>query len=383
MSPPTISICHAIYRLDYGGMENGLINLINGLGPEFEHTILTLAGSSAFANRIRMPVRHVDLAKRPGQDWGLYRRAYDFLNANRFDIFHSRNLATLELQLPARLAGVPFRIHGEHGLDMHDLENVRARYRWMRRIIGTGVHRFVALSEALERYLIAAVRLPPERVRRICNGVDCQRFLPAETAALRRDARQILPAPLRPGFLFGSVGRMQPVKDPLTLVDAFIALCRQTPGAVVGAPGLVMIGDGPLREVALQRLADAELAERAWLPGSREDVAALLPLMDVFVLPSLAEGISNAILEAMAAGLPVVAAAVGGNPELVVEGHTGRLVPAGDAAALAAAMAAFHAAPEIAAGAGVAARARALESFSLDTMVARYRSLYLEGYDGR
>ena len=366
-----LRVCHAIYRLDYGGMENGLVNLINRLGPQFEHTILTLAGNSEFRDRIKVPVQIVDLGKREGQDWAIYRHALRFLRAQNFDVFHTRNLATLELQLPAAIARVPYRIHGEHGLDVHDIENKNRKYRLMRRVFGLGVHRFVALSGALESYLINDVGISSKRVARICNGVDCDKFNPDG------DARERFPSHVRDKFLFGTVGRMQAVKDPMTLVEAFIRLREREAENGVSPSALVMFGDGALHAKALARLAEAGQAEHSWLPGNCPDVDKFLPALDVFILPSLAEGISNAILEAMACGLPVIATAVGGNPELVAVDETGRLVPHADPRAMCEAMWGYRSTPQQAVAEGAAARERALANFSLQTMVQRYDDLYL------
>jgi glycosyltransferase involved in cell wall biosynthesis len=118
------------------------------------------------------------------------------------------------------------------------------------------------------------------------------------------------------------------------------------------------------------------VADLAWLTGARTDVADLLRMLDVFVLPSLAEGISNTILEAMATGLPVVATDVGGNGELIDGGRTGVLVQSGDVAALADALARYANAPEAARLAGLAGRARAEQLYALDAMVAQYEALY-------
>jgi len=138
----------------------------------------------------------------------------------------------------------------------------------------------------------------------------------------------------------------------------------------------VMLGGGPLLEAARQRLADAGAAEQAWLPGDRSDVAQLLPQFDVFALTSLAEGISNTVLEALACGLPVVATAVGGNVELVDDGATGRLLPAGDSAGLAAALRELLEQPERRQAWGRAARQAALDRFSMDGMLAAYAGVY-------
>ena len=137
-----------------------------------------------------------------------------------------------------------------------------------------------------------------------------------------------------------------------------------------------MVGDGPLRAQAQALLDEAGATALAWLPGERADVADVMRGLHCFVLPSLAEGISNTILEAMASGLPVVATAVGGNPELVGQGRTGSLVPAADCGALAQTLVAMAANPRRACEWGRAARADVEARFSLQAMVTAYQGLY-------
>ncbi len=170
-----------------------------------------------------------------------------------------------------------------------------------------------------------------------------------------------------------SVLRFSPIKDPLNLVRAFIAARRDPAGAKLR---LAMIGDGPLRESALQELAAAQLADQAWLPGSRDDVAALLREANLYVLGSLREGISNTVLESMSSGLPVIATRTGGNLELVQEDRTGRLVRPGDSAELAAALLRYARDPAVLAAHGQAARERIRKEYSLHRMLQDYEALY-------
>lgn len=370
-------ICHVIYRLDYGGLENGLVNLINALpAAEWDHKIVCLAGFSAdFRERLRGDVEVLECTKAPGQDFGLYWRMWRLLRRLRPDIVHTRNLATLEVQLPAWLAGVPVRIHGEHGHDVNDVDNGRQRYRVLRRLFAPLVTHWVTVSALLQDYLTSQVGIAPAHVRRLCNGVDTRRFTP-----VRDPLRAVLAgAPFQPTgrFIMGTIGRMQAVKDQLTLAHAFIEVLRLRPDwrALVA---LVMVGDGPLREQAQRLLCEAGLADIVWLPGTRSDTPALLNALDLFVLPSLAEGISNTILEAMACAVPVLATRVGGNPELVVEGVTGQLVARADPAALAHLLVSYVEDPARAVAQGVAARARIESDFSLAGMLERYAQLYRE-----
>jgi sugar transferase (PEP-CTERM/EpsH1 system associated) len=370
-------ICHVIYRLDYGGLENGLVNLINALPTaDWDHKIVCLAGFSAdFRERLRGDVEVLECTKAPGQDFGLYWRMWRLLRKLRPDIVHTRNLATLEVQLPAWLAGVPVRIHGEHGHDVNDVDNGRQRYRVLRRLFAPLVTQWVTVSALLQDYLTTQVGIAPARVRRLCNGVDTRRFTP-----VRDPLRAVLAgAPFSPTgrFIIGTIGRMQAVKDQLTLAHAFIEVLRLRPDWRARV-ALVMVGDGPLREHAQRLLAEADLADIVWLPGTRSDTPALLNALDLFVLPSLAEGISNTILEAMACAVPVLATRVGGNPELVVEGVTGQLVARADPAALAHLLVSYVEDPARAVAQGVAARARIESDFSLAGMIERYAQLYRE-----
>ena len=300
--------------------------------------------------------------------WRLLRRL-------RPDIVHTRNLATLEVQLPAWLAGVPVRIHGEHGHDVNDVDNGRQRYRVLRRLFAPLVTHWVTVSALLQDYLTTQVGIAPARVRRLCNGVDTRRFTPVRD----RQRAVLAGAPFAPNgrFIIGTIGRMQAVKDQLTLAHAFIEVLRLRPDWRARV-ALVMVGDGPLREHAQRLLAEADLADIVWLPGTRSDTPALLNALDLFVLPSLAEGISNTILEAMACAVPVLATRVGGNPELVVEGVTGQLVARADPAALAHLLVSYVEDPARAVAQGVAARARIESDFSLAGMIERYAQLYRE-----
>ena len=176
-------------------------------------------------------------------------------------------------------------------------------------------------------------------------------------------------------FVFGTVGRLDQVKDQASLVRAFARLCQHSDDARTGL-GLVIAGDGPWRARLESAVAESGCADRIWLAGARSDVPQILQSLDCFVLPSLGEGISNTILESMACGLPVIATAVGGNPELVIEGETGHLVPAGDPKALAAAMQSLLDAPQQCRQFGTAGRRRIEAKFSLDAMVGAYMSLY-------
>jgi sugar transferase (PEP-CTERM/EpsH1 system associated) len=298
----------------------------------------------------------------------------------RPDIVHTRNLAALEASVPAFLARVPIRIHGEHGRDVGDLDGTDRGGQRLRRLFKPFVHQYVALSKDLERYLLERIRVPKERVVQFYNGVDTELFRPAQ------DGREPLPLAAGLGspdtFVIGTVGRMQEVKDPLTLARAFVEVLRIAPEAKRRLR-LVMIGDGPLRNHVASVLKEAGLMELAWFAGERSDVSGLLRGLDLFVLPSLAEGVSNTVLEAMASGLPVVATAVGGNPELVKEGQTGCLVPRADPRSMANAILRYATDITACQRHGAQARITVERCFSISKMISSYVDLYDRMLAGR
>jgi sugar transferase (PEP-CTERM/EpsH1 system associated) len=365
-------IAHVIYRLDFGGLENGLVNLINGT-PDYRHAVVCIDDFTDFRKRInRGDVEVYALKKRKGHDLSVYAKLYRLFRELQPAIVHSRNLAGLDSLIPAFAAGVPVRVHGEHGRDVNDLDGQRRRYRWLRRAFKPFVHHYIALSRDLEKYLRGPIGIDSARVSQIYNGVNVQRFQPRE---LDEPRARVHGFNERGTVVIGTVGRMKEVKDQLTLVRAFIWSLKTIPEARQHLR-LVIVGDGPLLQPARVLLTEAGFADRAWLPGARNDVHEILRDLDVFVLPSLAEGISNTILEAMACGLPVIATDVGGNPELVQEEVTGRLVPRRDLGALSQAIGFYLSHPEACARHGREARRVVERSFSLGAMVRGYVNVY-------
>ncbi len=367
-------VLHVFYRFDVGGLENGVVNLINHMPADaYRHAILALTEVTDFRQRIRRDdVQFISLRKPPGHLFKLFPRLVRIFREIKPAIVHSRNLAALEVTVPAWLARVPVRIHGEHGRDVGDLDGSNKTYQWVRRAYNPFVSHWIALSRDLATYLTGRVGIPARKLAQIYNGVDAERFKPA-----------VAPEPTfadcpfrRPEhWLVGTVGRMQTVKDQTLLARAFIRALEIAPELRTRLR-LAMVGDGPLRAEAQALLDAAGVADLAWLPGERHDIPEVLRGLDCFVLPSLAEGISNTILEAMASGLPVIATNVGGNPELVSEGQIGCLVPPGDPEAMARAIIAYARNPDQARTAGRQGRAEVERRFSLDAMVGAYQRLY-------
>ena len=367
-------VLHVVYRFSVGGLENGVVNLINRMpAARWRHGVLALTEiDPEFTRRIeRDDVSFVSLRRPPGQGLRALPQLWRTFRELRPSVVHSRNLAALEAQLPALLAGVPARVHGEHGRDMADLHLTNRNHRWTRHAYRPFVHHYVALSRDLADHLQGPIGVPASRITQLYNGVDTTRFAPAAQRL------PIVGCPfVEPGlFVVGTVGRMQAVKAQTLLAHAFVSALRQAPD-MRSTLRLVLAGEGPLRADCAAILRDGGVADLAWFAGERSDVPDVMRGLDCFVLPSLAEGISNTILEAMASGLPVVATAVGGNADLVAHGRTGEIVPVGDAGVMAGALLSLARNRPLATQQGRAGRQSVLERFSLDAMVDAYSKIY-------
>jgi sugar transferase (PEP-CTERM/EpsH1 system associated) len=360
-APPLIA--HIVYGLDYGGLENGLVNLINGLPREAaRHTVICLTRATDFRQRIRRPdVTVHELHKQPGKDPATYLRLWRLLRSLKPTVVHTRNAGVIDCQAVACLAGVPVRIHGWHGWDVDDLHGTSPRRRRLRQACDRFIHRHIAVSRQLADWLQQADGVSPDRVTHICNGVDIERFAPALKA----------PGP----FVIGTVARLQAVKDQQTLLRAVALLMAGHP-QLRDTLRLRLVGDGPERRALEALVLELGIGDVTAMPGFSDDVPAVLRSFDVFALPSLNEGISNTILEAMACGVPVIATNVGGNPELVLDGVTGSLIPVGDPATLSARLSQYATDPALLQAHGAAARHRVEQQFSIPTMLANYAELY-------
>lgn len=374
-SRPVPTVVHVLYQLAAGGMENGVVNLVNRIpGERFHHILISLTECTGFQSRIcNRSVEVFALHKRPGKDLGAYVRLWSRLLRLRPDIVYTHSLATLDVQLFALLAGVPGRIHGEHGQHSSGMIPGQPARTRLRKFAGPLVHHYTTVSGDLTRFLLGPVGIPPARVTQIYNGVDTERFHPrGKTGRPSLGGDGFLPGD---AIVIGTVGRMEKIKDPITLVRAFLYLLDVEP-ALAPRLRLVLIGEGPLREECRQLLRKAGAEDLAWLPGERNDIPEILRGLDVFVLPSISEGTSNTILEAMATSLPVVATDVGGNPELVEAGKTGWMAPPADPQSMARAIAGYLKDPHTRTAHGDAGRSRVESRFSMRAMVENYIAVY-------
>jgi sugar transferase (PEP-CTERM/EpsH1 system associated) len=379
--PPLVA--HVIHRLDFGGLENGVVNLVNHTPADrYRQAIVCLAGFNPVVRaRIqRTDVTVISLDKRPGKDFGSYARMWRTLRRLRPSVVHTRNLGTVDMQWIAALAGIRRRVHGEHGWEATDPWGTAKRSLRIRRACRPVIHRYVPMSQDIASWLKRDVGVDPSRIHQVYNGVDTRKFAPAlsqpptdDAAGLVRDAGDGSGALVT----IGTVGRLAPIKNQAALVRALRAIFDQRPD-LVDRVRLVIVGDGPVRGELESLAAGLGLSPHVQFTGESSDTAKLMRRFDIFVLPSVNEGISNTILEAMATGLPVVAADVGGNPELVRQGVTGSLYGRDDACGMVRALLRYLDDPKLRRAHGLAGRQRAVQNFSLDSMVEGYLHLYDE-----
>ena len=369
--PAPIRIMHFVDGLGQGGLENGLVNLIERLDPErFEHVVCAIRqlGPSADRlpkDRVRVMCLEMKSADSTLQVGTLARSIRDA----QPDIVHSRNWGAIEAVIGGRLARIRAVVHSEHGLEADAGAKEPWRRRVFRRFAFEMAHRVVSVSYQLRDLHARRTGFSAKRISVIHNGVDGRRF--SSDAEARVQVRRELG--ISPDeFCIGSVGNLLPVKDHRTLLEAFDRIARTAPDC-----RLVLFGEGSER-ARLEAFADAhpEWRKRVSFLGSSSRIAEMLNALDVYVLPSISEGICNSLLEAMANGLPVVATATGGNPEVIVDGESGALVPVGDAERLAKKLLELHAAKDLRVQLGQRALRRVAESFSMDSMVRNYAQMY-------
>lgn len=355
-----IHVGHVLLSLRPGGLENGVVNVINGLDRrEFLSSVCCLQSSGEFARRITDErCRILEFGLRPGNDPRLVWRLARAFRKLRLDIVHTRNAESFFYgALAARLAGVPALVHSEHGRVFPERWHRALAQRWLLRNASCAF----AVSQQLADQLVTEIGVRPGTFRVIYNGVDTRRFAGPESAERRGPGGEIA---------IGSVGRLAPVKNYGLLLKAVARLPPDLRWR------LVLVGDGPQRGELDQTAAELGIAARVSFLGHREDVAAVLGDLDVFVLPSDSEGMSNTLLEAMAAGVAVIASDVGGNREVIEAGRSGLLFARGDAAAAAKAIQQLVTDAALRERLAKAGLQRANTTFALRTMLSAYEDLY-------
>jgi len=365
-----VKVTQIIHSLNPGGLENGIINLVNNMDDfKFENTICCLTQGGDFEKRLNKNIKVSKMFKKPGNDYQLYIKLIKYLKEIKPTIVHTRNWAGMDGIIVAKIAGVPIIIHGEHGFEIADLISQNRKRKFIRKLVlSTMVDKIVTVSKNLKNRLINEIKIKPEKIIHIPNGVDTNKF-----NIYRKEFTRKKFGFKKGDFIIGIVARLDPIKNHKTLISAFKEIVTIHPNT-----NLVIVGDGSLRNKLENQTYQLGIKNKVIFMGERDDVPEILKTFDIFVLPSLNEGMSNTILEAMATCIPVIASNVGGNPELVIDGRTGFLFPTNDVESLVQKIKTYILHPELKQKHGYNAHKRVEEKFSLDQMVRRYEELYLE-----
>jgi glycosyltransferase involved in cell wall biosynthesis len=361
---------YVVDHLKVGGAQTHLVQLLSRLDRRrFQPMVCALKAHGELAQVLRsMDVPVFDGGLGPSlKSWGglgVLRRLIRLMKLQQVHVAHSYlfhpNVLT---PIAARVAHVRVAIASKRSLDRYPSPMPRYACK-----LGNALaDRITVNAEAVARFVAAEEGCPRDKMVLIPNGVnEAALHLSADGRGKRCELGVPLEAPV-----VGVVARLAWKKGIRHLLEA-------APGLVGTLPELriIIVGDGPLRSDLEALASSLGIRQHVMFLGSRQDTLELLSTFDVFVLPSDIEGMSNALLEAMAAGRPVVATDVGGNPEVVVDGETGFLVPPGDGERMAAAIVKLLESPDMAEEMGAAGRRRVTEQYRVEIMVRRIENLY-------
>jgi L-malate glycosyltransferase len=366
-------VFHLVDSLKVGGTETQAVELALRMPVSaYEITLGCLRAEGSLLDKLKgSAVRVREFHPRGGLDSpaGLYQltRLSAFLRRERFDVVHTHDLWSNLMGVPAaRLAGVPAIISSRRDLAHFDWYRGRKR-RWLRRIQNLSS---IVLANAtpIRDALIAEDGFAPEKLRVIHNGVDTEKFQRAKP-----DRERLFPG-AENAKLVVLVGNMHSdVKGHPWLIAAAPAVLQEFPNT-----RFVFAGDGEARPIFEKQVAKSGWQENFEFLGPRSDIPDVLASCDIAVLPSRAEGLPNAVLEYMAAGLPTVASLVGGNTELVEDGVTGLLVPPEDSKALSRALLRLLRDPALSRQIAAGGQRRAVENFSFERLIREVDGLYTE-----
>ena len=374
-----ISVVHVITRLTLGGAADNTLRQIDAMtraGYDSALAVGIAASEASFVERARrqgcrlIDVPTLERDPAPARDVRALVRLVRLLRRRRAAIVHTHTSKAGFLgRLAARLARTPAIVHQPHGHIFYGYYGraVTALYVALERIAARWSDRLITLTDhEIEEHLALGIGRRPQFVT-VPSGVPTAEL--RARAPARAVARAALGLPAD-AFVVAALGRLVPVKGFDLLVEAMPALLAAVPGAHA-----IVIGDGPEETALAARAERLGVSARVRLYGARPDVAAILAGVDVLAAPSRNEGMGRALVEAMALGVPVVGADVGGIPSVVGDDEAGRLVPPGDAPALAAALVELGRDASMRAKLAEVARERA-EAFSTEVADARMLDLY-------
>ena len=379
MSP--LHIVHGVLSLDVGGLERVVLSLVRaGVRRGQKNTVVCIEKPGELADEVRSAGAEViSLGKPPGRHREFIHRAREVLDRLKPDLVHTHQIgAAWYLGSAAARQSLPV-LHTEHGnqfaRDSGGVARLKSRlFYWKTSRL---IDRFCCVSADIAAAVIRWRTIPRAKVEVVPNGIDTG----AENGGCDRDAvRNSLGIPLD-ARVIGTVGRLAEVKRQDRLLRAAASSMLRFPNLWI-----LIVGDGPERNRLHDLAMTLGISDRVCLAGYQPEPSRYLRAMDAFALTSQSEGLPISLLEAWAAGLPVVCTSVGGIPDVVAEGVNGLLVPNDDGSDLARALSRILDEPALAVRLGLAGRQTVQQRFSLDTMADAYEQRYralISGYRGK
>jgi sugar transferase (PEP-CTERM/EpsH1 system associated) len=360
-------ILHVVLSLETGGLENGIVNLVNKADPEkYIVDVLCLRELGTLAARIINPESKVIFDG--NRDHGIRTAIAKIMTTckkGQYQIIHSHGFTTmLTSYFAGKIMRVPLIINGEHGV----LYDETIKQRWLQKFLFSRMNHNLTVSTDLKYDIKKRFNIKKDNFTPIINGVDTVKF--SVNKGIGCSIKQQLN--LSDDFLLiGSVGRLVEVKNYKSLIDAFSVTVKKHPSI-----HLVLAGDGTEKEALNKQVTDLNLQGHVHLLGNRDDIPNIMNALDIFVLPSFSEGLSNTLLEAMSCGTPVIASNVGGNSEIVIPDHSGYLYESDNIQQLSELLNRLVSAPDLIKKLSVQARQHILDNYSLQSMVDNYESEY-------
>jgi sugar transferase (PEP-CTERM/EpsH1 system associated) len=370
------TILHLLYKLTFGGTERVIVNLVNSSSRNIRNYICSFCDyNKTFMKELNRSEKVVfSIGKQEGNDFSIPFKIASFCRHHDVDIIHSLGWATYAEGLFA--AGVSGKkckfIHSFRGKTIEDTINIPKRRIHAQHFFSNFCDAIITPSEESRKEYSQLINIDPEKIRVIYNGVDIDRFQIDSSYSLKEKRKEF--GLKKEDIIIGSAARFDPVKN----IDALVRAFARLPEGILEKCKLLLLGDGPELSCVQNTAKDLGVKEKVLFAGMRSDIPQCLSLVDIYVQPSKFEGVPNAVLEAMAAGLPVIATKVGGVPEIIEDGRTGILVAVDDKRSLTQSIEFLIENSDKRREMGSLGRKRVTSLFSIEKMVSEYEKLYEE-----
>lgn len=364
-----IKIMHLTLSMGYGGLERIINQFAKKMDKDkFEISISCLDSGGPFLDDLsKNGLKKFVFTRKPGiLDISLLLKLISLFKREKIDIIHSHSGCSFYAAISGRLAGVKRIIHTDHGRLIPDKMGLILEDK----IASILLNAYVAVSYELSNYLQYRVKINKDKIITIINGVDTDCFKPFPEVEKKDVKKEI--GVLEDAEIIGTVCRLDPVKNLIFMIETVKDILKKREKTI-----LLIVGEGPERKHIEDVVDKLELNKKIILLGKRNDVEKIMPILDIFVLPSISEGTSMTILEAMSCGIPVIASTVGGNPAIVSEGRNGFLFPLDSPEVLTNRVLELLIDKEKRKAMGKEARKIVEERFSFNGMLRKYTDMYI------